>query len=154
MSLSLALPDDVATRALGAALAPLLGAGDVIALQGGLGAGKTTLARGVVRALIGAETDVPSPTFTLVQTYATPNFDLWHFDLYRLEKAEDVLELGWEDTGDGVILVEWPDRAGPFLPARRLDIRLEETPNGRIAHLEPHGEDWQNRLHGFRFDPA
>ncbi|MEH6411855.1 MAG: tRNA (adenosine(37)-N6)-threonylcarbamoyltransferase complex ATPase subunit type 1 TsaE [Hyphomonas sp.] len=147
------LDDDAATRALGAALAGLLQTGDVIALHGELGAGKTTLTRGLVQALCGADEDVPSPTYTLVQAYDAPDFPLWHFDLYRLGRPEDVNELGWDDTQDGVAVIEWPARAGRYLPAVRLDLTLEMLGEQRRARLEPVGEDWQKRLDGFRFSP-
>ena len=127
------LDDDAATRALGAALSGLLKTGDVIALHGDLGVGKTTLTRG------------------LVQAYETPAFPLWHFDLYRLDRPEDVNELGWDDTQDGVAVIEWPARAGRYLPATRLDLTLEMLGEQRRARLEPVGEDWQKRLDGFRF---
>ena len=110
------LADDAATRALGAALAGLLKAGDVIALHGDLGAGKTTLTRGLIQALCGADEDVPSPTYTLVQAYDGPGFPIWHFDLYRLDRPDEVRELGWDETQAGVALIEWPDRAGRYLP--------------------------------------
>lgn len=145
------LDDDAATRALGAALSGLLRTGDVIALHGDLGAGKTTLTRGLVQALCGAGEDVPSPTYTLVQAYDAPDFPLWHFDLYRLDRPEDVNELGWDDTQDGVAVIEWPARAGRYLPATRLDLTLEMLGEQRRARLEPVGEDWQKRLDGFRF---
>lgn len=151
MSLAVELADEAATRRLGARLAGLVGEGDLIALHGGLGAGKTTLARGLVSALMGTETEVVSPTFTLVQVYETPTVTVWHFDLYRLEAPEDLAELGWQEAEHGVALVEWPGHAGRHLPAWRLDLTLEHDGNGRIAHLEPHGEDWQKRLHGFQF---
>lgn len=147
----ISLEDEAATRALGARLGALLRAGDVVALYGGLGAGKTTLARGLIGALLGEGTDVPSPTYTLVQTYDAPAFTLWHFDLYRLEQAGDVHELGWDETQSGVALVEWPDKAGSHLPDWRLDVMLEMAGEGRRARLEPRGEDWQTRVHGFRF---
>ena len=142
------LPDEAATARLAGRLAPHLKPGDVIALRGGLGAGKTTFARALISALIGAQTDVPSPTYTLVQTYDTPGLTVFHFDLYRLEHAGEVMELGWEETMDGLSLIEWPDRAGGHLPQWRLDLTLEQTVDGRTARLEAHGEDWQARLHG------
>ena len=142
----LGLASDGDTRALGARLALLLRRGDVIALHGDLGAGKTTLARGLIQSLLGHEEEVPSPTYTLVQMYEGPDFPVWHFDLYRLENAEDVQELGWDETQDGVALIEWPDRAGAHLPANRLDVFLEISGDGRRARLEPGGEGWQERL--------
>ena len=143
------LPDLAATQALAARLAPLLRAGDVIALRGGLGAGKTTFARALISALVGRETDVPSPTYTLVQTYEAGGMPIYHFDLYRLDDPDEVLELGWDETVDGICLIEWPDKAGPHLPKWRLDLTISHTENSRIAHLEPQGEDWQTRLHEF-----
>lgn len=137
------------TEALGAAVAALLQPGDVVALYGDLGAGKTTLSRGLISGLFGTPTEVPSPTYNLVQVYETPDFDLWHFDLYRLETPDELMELGWEETQDGVALIEWPDHAGSHLPAYRLDISLEIVGETRTAHLEGRGEVWQSRLNGF-----
>ena len=150
MSLTLDLPTPEATARLGASLADGLVAGDMICLIGGLGAGKTTLARGLIGALMGAPVEVPSPTFTLVQLYEAPALRVWHFDLYRLETAEEVVELGWEEAADGLALVEWPEQAGRFLPRQRLDVRLTANGEGRIARLEPHGERWQEHLNGLR----
>ena len=91
---------------------------DVVGLQGDLGAGKTTLARAILRAAAGDPgLIVPSPTFTLVEVYDTPRGSFWHFDLYRLETPEQVFELGWEEAlADGIALVEWPERLGALLP--------------------------------------
>lgn len=144
------LPSEAATLALGRALARRLRAGDVIALNGDLGAGKTTLARGLIQSLLGPAEEVPSPTYTLVQLYETPDFPLWHFDLYRLEVPAGVLELGWEETAEGAALIEWPERAGAYLPRYRLDVFLEMSGHGRRARLVPQGEGWQERLHDFR----
>jgi len=119
------LVDLAATQALGADLAAMARPGDVLALWGDLGSGKTTLARGFLRAL-GHLEDVPSPTFTLVQVYELARLTVWHFDLYRLTRAEDVWELGLEEAlAAGVSLIEWPERLGSLLPADRLDIALE-----------------------------
>lgn len=147
--LSFNLPDLAATASLARNLAPKLKAGDVIALRGGLGAGKTTFARALISALMGQETEVPSPTYTLVQTYDGPDFPIFHFDLYRLDDPNEVYELGWDTTQDGLALIEWPDRAGPNLPRWRLDLSFEIAGNIRTARLEPCGEDWQTRLHEF-----
>jgi len=141
------LPDLAATEQLAKALAPLLRAGDVIALRGGLGAGKTTFSRALISELMQQATEVPSPTYTLVQTYEAPQFPIFHFDLYRLENPHDVFELGWDETQDGLALIEWPDRAGEHLPAWRLDLAIEMVGENRTARLEPKGEDWQTRLH-------
>lgn len=118
------LPDEAATAALARGLAARLRPGDLVALSGDLGAGKTALARAAIRALAGAEEEVPSPTFTLVQTYDAPPATIWHFDLYRLSDPEEVVELGWDEARTGIRLVEWPDRLGRLLPADRLDLRL------------------------------
>ncbi len=150
--ISLHLKDEAGTRAAGAKLASLLQAGDVVALYGDLGAGKTTLSRGLISALMGAATEVPSPTYTLVQTYDAPGFPIFHFDLYRLESPDELVELGWDETQTGLALIEWPARAGAALPAWRLDVRLEAYETGRKLTLAGHGEDWQTRLHDFRFD--
>ena len=144
--MALAGPD--ATARLAAALAPLLRAGDVVALEGELGAGKTAFARALIRALTGRDEEAPSPTFTLVQTYEAADFDIWHFDLYRLEKPEDAFELGIEDAmAEGLTLIEWPDRLGPYLPRGRLTVAIAygagETE--RVATLAG-GGDWPARL--------
>ena len=135
------LADEAATQQLGVRLAGLVQAGDVILLQGDLGAGKSTLARAFIRALTHPDEEVPSPTFTLVQTYDTDHGPLWHFDLYRLEKPEDVLELGFEDACADICLVEWPERLGSLLPKKRLEVVMEIAPNsvGRIVSLVPTG---------------
>ena len=131
------LKDAAASERLGARLAPLLRTRDVVALRGDLGAGKTTLARGLLRALAGdPEMDVPSPTFTLVEVYEFSAVTVWHFDLYRLETPEQVFELGWEEAlAEGISLVEWPERLGPLLP-KHLSITLEMDGNGRRALLD------------------
>jgi tRNA threonylcarbamoyladenosine biosynthesis protein TsaE len=152
--LTLKLADEAATLALGAWVAPRLGVGDFVALTGQLGAGKTTLARGLIRAFVGDEIEVPSPTFTLVQTYARnadagDGLDLSHFDLYRLKNSEEVWELGWEDIGRAIALVEWPDKAGEHLPMDRLDIMLSSDDGGRIAQFfAQESTSWKERLHG------
>ncbi len=135
---SLPLADEAATERLGAALAARLRPRDVVALEGGLGAGKTTLARAILRAAAGdPELIVPSPTFTLVEIYETLGAAWWHFDLYRLEQPEQVFELGWEEArAEGVALVEWAERLGPLLPRDRLTVRLAIEGEGRRATLE------------------
>lgn len=133
----LPLADETATEQLGATLAARLKPGDVVGLKGELGAGKTTLARAILRA---ASDDprliVPSPTFTLVEVYETPHGTYWHFDLYRLETPEQVFELGWEEArAEGIVLVEWPERLGPLLP-KHLSVVLEIDGDGRRALLD------------------
>ncbi|MCC5996027.1 MAG: tRNA (adenosine(37)-N6)-threonylcarbamoyltransferase complex ATPase subunit type 1 TsaE [Oceanicaulis sp.] len=144
---SLHLADLDAAARLGARLAGLLETGDAVLLEGGLGAGKTTLARAVIAALTG-ETDAPSPTYTLTQSYEAPGgFLLLHADLYRLDDPGALDELGLDEALDhGAALIEWPDRLGAWRPADRLEIRLEETGDGgRDVHLAAHG-NWETRL--------
>jgi tRNA threonylcarbamoyladenosine biosynthesis protein TsaE len=120
------LPDLPATEHLGAALAPLLRPGDAILLDGVLGAGKTAFVRALLRAACADPAlDVPSPTFTLVQTYTAPNLILHHFDLWRLDGPAALEELGWDEARQDVVLVEWPDRLGPLRPAEALAVHLE-----------------------------
>ncbi len=125
-TITLALPDLAATARLGAALSRRLAAGDVVALHGDLGAGKTELARAIIRAAAGDEAlIVPSPTFTLAETYDTSLGPIWHFDLYRLDAPEQVWELGFEEAlAGGISLIEWPARIAALLPAKRLDVML------------------------------
>ena len=132
------LPDEAATERLGASLAGRLRPRDVVALQGGLGVGKTTLARAILRAASGDPAlIVPSPTFTLVEVYDTPVGVFWHFDLYRLEQPEQVFELGWEEArADGVALVEWAERLDTLLPRERLTVTLAMEGDGRRADLQ------------------
>ncbi len=133
------------TEALGAAVARALEPGDVVCLWGELGAGKTTLARGLIRALMGPEQEAPSPTFTLVQAYDGPRFAIVHLDLYRLSGPEEVRELGLDEAlEDGAAVIEWPERLGPALPPDRLDIRLAIEAEGRTARIERHGR-WKDR---------
>jgi tRNA threonylcarbamoyladenosine biosynthesis protein TsaE len=145
--LMLDLADEAATAALGRRLAMACQPGDLIALSGDLGAGKSTLARALIRHLAGAEIDVPSPTFTLVQTYDTPGLAVWHFDLYRLDRPGEARELGLMEAVDGLALIEWPERLGPHLPRTRLDVALDFSPDGRIARLTDHF-DWSTRIDG------
>ena len=134
-----------ATERLGAAVARLLRPGDAVLLWGELGAGKSTLARGLVRALTGPGEEVPSPTFTLVQAYDGPTFPIAHLDLYRLSAPDEVFELGFDEALEaGAVVVEWPQRLGARLPPDRLDIELRRAgaggpDEGRLAGLEPHG---------------
>ena len=142
------LPDLAAMDAFGARIAVHLRVGDVVALSGGLGAGKTTLARAIVAAL-GYAGEVPSPTFTLIQTYDPPaiHLPLVHADFYRLESPAEVELLGLDDYRDGAALIaEWPERAGGFADEPGcLTIPLETADEGRKALDEP-GKDWLGRL--------
>lgn len=144
------LPDEAATKALGEKLSRLIDTGDFIALRGDLGAGKTALARALIEARLarhGLREDVPSPTFTLVQTYETPDLLMTHVDLYRLERPGDAAELGLAEALDeGVVLAEWPDKLAA-LPKDRLDIDIRIVGEGgrREARLVGRGS-WARRL--------
>ena len=113
-----------------AKLAHELQPGDFVFLHGNLGAGKTVFARALVRALSGDESlEVPSPTFTLLQTYDSEKGPVNHYDLYRLKDPDEVFELGWEESVNGITIVEWPERLGSLAPAQRLDITLSNVKN-------------------------
>jgi tRNA threonylcarbamoyladenosine biosynthesis protein TsaE len=141
----LSLPTAEATGRLGAALALALRPGDLVCLWGPLGAGKSTLARGLIRALTRPDEEVPSPTFTLVQLYDGRDFGIAHFDLYRLEDAAEADELGLgEALEDGAAVVEWPERLQDRLPRDRLDIVLGMDGEARRARFQPHGA-WEGR---------
>ena len=145
---TIALSQESDTRRFGAALGDLARTGDVIALYGPLGAGKTTLARGFIQHLLKSDEDVVSPTFTLVQTYDTERGAIWHFDLYRIENPNDVVELGWDDAlADGISLVEWPEHAGSFLPPTALKIELSSDPGDSVRQVRlAGGKLWHDRL--------
>ncbi|MES2845751.1 MAG: tRNA (adenosine(37)-N6)-threonylcarbamoyltransferase complex ATPase subunit type 1 TsaE [Pseudomonadota bacterium] len=131
---SIFLPTDDATTRLGAWLAARLGPGDCVLLDGPIGAGKTHLARAIIRARLGRMEDVPSPTFTLVQTYDEGDIEIWHADLYRLSHPDEVLELGLDEALDHAIcLIEWPDRMGSLLPPDAIRITLSTEGEGRRA---------------------
>ena len=146
--LSLALPDQEATRDLGRRLAALIRPGDLIALRGLLGSGKTELARGLIRARAGAAIEVPSPSYTLVQDYRFSDLLIRHIDLYRIQDPAELLELGLDAPGAGEAwLIEWPERAAAVLPADRLDLELRQgaAPDARVADLKA-GPGWTERL--------
>jgi tRNA threonylcarbamoyl adenosine modification protein YjeE len=129
-SFSLALPDETAMHRFMRDIAVALQPGDLITLSGDLGAGKTTFARALIRHLAGDENvEVPSPTFTLIQSYELERFTVVHADLYRIGGASELAELGFDDFAeDAIVLLEWPDRAAGFLPADRLDIAFTMAP--------------------------
>lgn len=132
------LADDAATAALGAELAATLQPGDLVILQGDLGAGKTALARAIIRALAGDQTmDVPSPTFALVQPYDTARGPVLHADLYRLGDPREVDELGLTDNPHAIVLVEWAERAPEIVQAATLAVELSIPPGGagRLASV-------------------
>ena len=146
------LPDQAATERLAHLLAAGARRGDVLALEGDLGAGKTTLARAFLQAL-GVDEEVPSPTFSLVQIYETGTattgpLEVWHFDLYRLTSGDEVYELGFEQALDeGLCLIEWPERLGPLTPANRLHLHFSHAGAGRLVRLVRHGT-WAGRNPG------
>jgi tRNA threonylcarbamoyladenosine biosynthesis protein TsaE len=139
----IALPDEAATASLAARCARLARPGDALLLEGPLGAGKSAFARAFLRAATrDPELEVPSPTFTLVQSYELPSDSLLgatahHFDLYRLSGPEELGELGWEEAREGVVLVEWPERLGWLRPSDALTITLApaDAPDARIATI-------------------
>jgi tRNA threonylcarbamoyladenosine biosynthesis protein TsaE len=135
--MNIILADEAATLALGAALAPAMAAGLVVYLDGDLGAGKTTLVRGLLRAL-GDCGPVKSPTYALVEIHVVSGLNLYHFDFYRFNQAEEYLDAGLDEyfDGNGVCLVEWPERASPYLPACDLSVRLNVEGSGRVATVE------------------
>lgn len=142
------LADEAATARLGAAIARRLQPGDAVCLSGPLGAGKSTLARALVRALTTPDEDVPSPTFTLVQFYEGAGLKVAHFDLYRLASADEAYEIGLDEAlEDGAAVIEWPERLAGHLPPDRLEVEI--APEGqsgaaRRVRLTPHG-DWEGR---------
>jgi tRNA threonylcarbamoyladenosine biosynthesis protein TsaE len=143
------LVDEAATARLGQAVARNLAPHEAVCLKGVLGAGKTTLARALIRARTEPFEDVPSPTFTLVQFYEGGSLKLAHFDLYRLQRPEEADEIGLDEAlEDGAAVIEWPERLGRRLPHDRLDIELlivgEAPREGRLARLNPHGA-WEGR---------
>ena len=145
-SRAIALPDAMATLAFGRRLGERIGPGDVVCLSGNLGAGKTTLARGAIEAWMGYADEVPSPTYTLVQTYDGERGELWHVDLYRLKRPEEALELGLEDAfAEAACLIEWPERMGDLAPHDRLDLDLATDGEGRRATLTGRGA-WGARV--------
>ena len=140
------------TTAFATKIAQHLGGGDVLLLFGDLGSGKTHFARSVIQSRLEVPEDVPSPTFTLVQTYETPDVEIWHADLYRLTSADEVFEIGLLDAFEHAIcLVEWPDRLGADTPDDALSIRFEMTEIEGERKLAFHGSSrWTQILSNFR----
>ncbi len=149
------LADAAATDRVGAALGRALAPGDALLLEGGLGAGKSALARAAIAARLAdaglPETHIPSPTYTLAQRYETPAADILHADLYRLAEPGEALELGLAEAfAEAICLVEWPDRLGPHLPERALLARLDFAGEGRRLTLTPLGHGWAAALAAVR----
>lgn len=123
------------TLKIAAQFAKILKPGDIVALHGTLGVGKTAFTRGVIQALSDAK-EVPSPTFTLLQTYDTAHFTLYHFDMYRLKSPEEAYEIGIEDAfADGVSFIEWPEKIGSLLPKKHIDVSIETKPDHRLITI-------------------
>jgi len=141
------LPDEAATRSLGAAIAVELRPGEAVCLSGPLGAGKSTLARALVRALTTPQEEVPSPTFTLVQFYEGARLKVAHFDLYRLTDPDEAYEIGLDEAlDDGAAVIEWPERLAGRLPPDRLDVEIALSPDAqsRRVRIARHGA-WEGR---------
>jgi tRNA threonylcarbamoyladenosine biosynthesis protein TsaE len=150
---TLTSPDQ--TAALAKHLGALLHAGDTLLLEGPIGAGKTHIARSLIQSRMDVIEDVPSPTFTLVQTYDLPDAEIWHADLYRLSGPQDVVELGLSDAFEAAIcLIEWPDRLGELKPAKALTLTLSqgETDDMRVLSLTWDAPSWDARLKGLSHD--
>ena len=142
--LRLAAPDD--TAQLGRWLAGCLQPGDTVLLQGPIGSGKSHLARSVIQSWLGQLEDVPSPTYTLVQTYGEGGAEIWHADLYRLSHPDEVIELGLDDAfGRAICLVEWPERLGRATPDSALRLTFSQDGEGRRVVLTGSAE-WAERL--------
>lgn len=146
-SLTFDWPDADSTARTATALGGHLHAGDIILLSGPVGGGKTHFARALIQSLVEEPEDVPSPTFTLVQTYDTQVGALWHADLYRISTDTEIDELGLTEAFDeAVCLIEWPDRLGPLTPASALSIDIAMVDDGRRAHCTWTDPRWQTRL--------
>ncbi|AUM13633.1 tRNA (adenosine(37)-N6)-threonylcarbamoyltransferase complex ATPase subunit type 1 TsaE [Ketobacter alkanivorans] len=147
MDTTFSLSDESATLKLGQQLAVQLRAGGVLYLQGDLGAGKTTLSRGIIQSL-GHSGAVKSPTYTLVEPYELPGLRVFHFDLYRLADPEELEFIGIRDYFDPgtVCIIEWPDRGGDMIPPPDLVLRLEKQGNGRLASLVANSAAGQTML--------
>ena len=155
---TISLHDAEATASLGAWVGRLLRPGDFVALSGDLGSGKTTLARGLIEDLLarsGAPHEyVQSPTFNLVQPYSAGDLEIWHYDLYRIESANELEELGLDDALDiGCVICEWPDRLGARLPEERLDVALKVVGTARRAGLRGYGEFGIRLAAAWQHDP-
>jgi len=148
-TLTTELLNETETETLAMSLAKLFDNGEQLAIKGDLGTGKTVIARAFIQALCGQDTEVPSPTFTLLQTYETKNKkEIFHFDLYRIENSEEAIELNIEDAfADGISLIEWPERLGSLLPPDHLELTLSygRVESQRRATITA-SDNWHKRL--------
>jgi tRNA threonylcarbamoyladenosine biosynthesis protein TsaE len=146
------LTTETETRKLAEVFAQRLTPGDVVLLSGHIGAGKSAFCRAFIRHRVGLDIDVPSPTFTLVQTYETDDTEIWHCDLYRLSEPDELIELGLDEAFETAIcLIEWPDRLADLIPQNALNLMLCSGERGH--DIQAQGSlDWQNRI-GDLFDP-
>lgn len=151
VSATIFLPDENATTELGSELAPRLESGDVVLLKGSVGAGKSHLARAIIQTRLGYPEDVPSPTYTLIQTYTEPSAEIFHADLYRLSDTSELVELGLQDAFENAIcLVEWAERLGKEdIPKGALELTLETQGEGRLATISSSAPSWQKAVHAF-----
>lgn len=145
---TLAISDEDAMTRLGVALAGVLKSGDTVLLSGPIGAGKSHLARAIIHAFIGPEEHVPSPTFTLVQTYEAGGTEIWHTDLYRLADSSELVELGLDEAiGSAIVLVEWPDRLPiELIPENALRVGIHPGDQARGVTMNSDSERWANTL--------
>jgi tRNA threonylcarbamoyladenosine biosynthesis protein TsaE len=158
VTVEVVVEDESGTARVAERVARAAVSGDVIALHGDLGSGKTAFARAFIRTLTSAAEEVPSPTFTLVQTYQAGAGTIYHFDFYRIEDPDEAWEIGIEEAfAGGIALIEWPERLGSLLPVDRLDVRLGIPPAGdentrRVTLIA--GPAWSGRVEMLRADIA
>ncbi len=144
------LLDELKTQKLGNFISKLASKGDCFLLFGDLGAGKTTFARGFINEKMGFDDEIPSPTFTILQTYENDDFHINHFDLYRIENKEEIWELGWEEIQNSISLIEWPQRAENYIPKQRIEISIKFNAAHRIANIKIFGNgDFEEKWRKF-----
>ncbi len=148
---TISLKDERATIELADLIAPALKLGDTLLLSGAIGAGKSFFSRAIIRHIFGQDTEVPSPTFTLVQTYSNDETEVWHCDLYRLLNPDDIFELGLDEAFETAIcLIEWPDRLGQDAPENALNLEFRAETTGHSVQIS--GPDSWSQLFGARSD--
>ncbi|MDO6590482.1 tRNA (adenosine(37)-N6)-threonylcarbamoyltransferase complex ATPase subunit type 1 TsaE [Loktanella sp. D2R18] len=145
---TIGLPTETATVKLAQRIAGILSPGDTLLLSGEIGAGKSAFSRALIRARLGRMEDVPSPTFTLVQTYDDPSGDIWHCDLYRLTHPDEIFELGLDEAfTTAICLIEWPDRLGPDAPNTALQMKFHAGDTAHSVEITT-TPAWADRLEG------